>query len=1484
MMWPGSPARIFSLFFLIITISSAAEAAQYDRLPLAFEPSASSARVFVARGDGYLMQVSADGLRLRLRRQSRESGWKLVGAKADAAPTCSGLLPGHSNYVLGTDRSHWRLGVPMYANVRFAEVYPGIDLLFYGNQRELEHDYFVQPGVDVAQIRLKFTGTARLEANGDLAIGEGDGRMLLLRPRAYQLTRGGAQQPVAAAYRLQADGTVGFTVGRYDHSRALTIDPVLSYSTYLAGSAGDTGSAIAVDAQGNAYIAGMTWSSDFPKVNPYQSACASCSANPDLFVTKLNATGTALVYSTFIGGSGYDEPASIAVDGNGNAIVGGRTDSGDFPVLAQPSWGGYPGTLGYHGFLLSLNASGSGLNFSTYVGGTGQDAVAGVAVDGSGNVFATGTTYSPNFPVTPGTLPAPTPAYPLNDIFAMKLTPVGRLTYAALIAPTKQSSSPWANNLYASGIAVDSSGNAYLTGWASDGFPTTAGSYQPLFKGDPNSQTYNAWVAKLNATASAIVYGTYLGGSAQDKSHAIALDAAGSAYITGETGSTNFPVTTGAFQTTFNSPSTAFAAKFDASGANLVYSSFLNASSGSSVAVNSAGAATLIGEARQGLPLAQPIQSQPAANGPTAFVTQFNPAGSALTFSSYYGGSTGSTGSGIAIDGAGALYITGTTHDSDLPTTAGAFQTSVAPPPPNTSLNHAFAAKIDLSGSGPAACAVPTSLQFSLVAVGTSQTKSVTVTNCGTSALTISGVSVTGEFHASNNCPATLAVQASCSIPVTFSPTSAGTLTGTLTVTTNAPVTLRVPLTGGATAPSLSLPSTSLLLPDTLVGTSSPAVPMLIENAGTGDLNITNITITAGFAQTNNCGTVWPGAYCSINVTFSPTAAGTRTGSLTITSNDPAGAKTVTLSGVGISSYPIAVINNLNPQAVPVGGGDVQIAVEGTNFFPGSVISVNGVARGTTYSTPYLLETTVKASEMAQMAESPVTVSNPAPGGGVSAPGYLTVFLTVNVSAAGLAYDAGTGKLFAAVPSTALQYANTLLPIDPSTGKVGTAISIGKDPAKLVITPDHQFLYIGLNGDSAIRRFTPATGTAEPAVPLPSSPSALRPYDIVPVPGDAHSFLVTLLIPGGSPGEAGVALYKDATLETFLQNQFPAYVAADTVRFINDPTTAYGQTGSGYNYATYTVGNGGLTASKPAAISPLGPGNLESDGTYLYTTTGLVWDPNAGKKIGQYGNTAWRASVLPEKALQRTFMLDANGLTAYDQATFAAADSIAFPVNTGRQDLVRWGPDGFAFREYDPASPNANRIVMFRSRLATPGSTGTTPSFTLQVASGSNTSATVSAGQSATYNLTASPANGFSGNVSLGCSGATAGIQCVVTPTTVAVDRLPTPFTVTVSSTAPSGGFQTTPFTFPGATGGVAIALFAFSGLLVALAMPRRRFAPALALVLVTFMLLPGCGGGGNGSTSKSPSSGTAKGTYTLTVTGTAGSATRTITLTYVVQ
>jgi len=769
---------------------------------------------------------------------------RLLGGNAKGRVVGLDELPGRSNYICGNDPKKWRTSVPSYAQVKFEGVYSGVDLVYYGSQRQLEYDFVVAPGANPDQIKLSFTGADGMRvdaASGDLVLKVGDDEVRFQKPAVYQSavapvfgTAGwepdadlkvrstlGEPNPepripnpdaLSGAFVLASNNEVAFRVAGYDPRRALVIDPVLSYSTYLGGSGGDQGDGIAVDTAGNAYVTGYTMSTDFPTANPLQTNCDNCQAGSsgDAFVAKLNPSGSALVYSTYLGGSDYDVPYGIAVNTAGNAYVTGWTGSTDFPT-ANPLQASIKGVR--NAFVTELNAGGSALLYSTYLGGSDNDVAYGIAVDTAGNAYVTGYTMSTDFPT----------ANPLQG---------------------------------------------------------TCGSCNGF---------YTAFVAKLNPTGSALVYSTYLGGSGGDQGDGIAVDTAGNAYVTGWTASTDFP-TANPLQTKCDncqagSSGDAFVAKISPGPAEVTLSTNTLTFASYSAGTTSAEESVTLTSSGAGLLTLTSI----TASGDFALITTG-------TSCPYTGGSVASSAT-CTIDVTFTPTTTGlrtgsvTINDnaSNTPQVVSLSGTGTAPGVSLSTTSVSFGNQAVGTTSASRAVTVTNNGTASLTFTGIAATGDFTVAASGTTC--------------SSSAP--VAASSNCVINVLFTPTATGSRSGSLTLTDNASGTPQtVSLSGTGTGPVVSL-SARLTFSAQLVGTTSSSQAVTLTNTGNASLTFTAIAVTAPFAIATSgttCSTSSPvaaAATCTVAVTFMPTVAGSASGTLSFSDDAPNTPQTIALTGTG---------------------------------------------------------------------------------------------------------------------------------------------------------------------------------------------------------------------------------------------------------------------------------------------------------------------------------------------------------------------------------------------------------------------------------------------------------------------------------------------------------------------------------------------------------------------------------------------------------
>jgi hypothetical protein len=652
--------------------------ARYGELPLSFLPNAGQSDPVVryqAQAMGGTLFFEDNGVVLSLPtidpQQTENQTRSVVHLRFDGIVDAHRLvnaerLPGIVNYFIGNEPSHWRTNLPTYAGIVYKQLYPGIDLRYDGAQMTLKGTYTLTPHTDPSRIRWHYEGATSVRVDkqsGDLIIALGGAVTLIEKaPSAWQTTNG-VRMGVTVRYVAMADGGIHFALGDYDANAPLTIDPQLIYSTYLGGSAFDGAKGVAMDFAGNAYITGATQSTNFPTQNAIYS---TINGNQDAFVVKINPAGTAIEYATYLGGSnreddfGTERAGGIAVDSSGNAYVTGCTNSADFPTV-NPIQGTHGLTTNCDVFVSKLNPAGDALIYSTFLGGSGADSANAIAVDDQGSVYIAGDAGK-GFPGNPFSSS--------THVFVAKINAEGSAVVFSMFLGGDHSE-------YATDVAVDSAHNIYVVGLTySTNFPVL----NPV-QSTKGSATYaDAFVTKIKADGSGLVYSTYLGGSQTDEAYGVAVDDLGNAYITGMTQSTDFPLMN-AYQPVYGGGrSDAFVTKLNAAGDELVYSTYLGGNDDENylsgrgpygdIAVDSIYNAYVTGYTCS--PNFPTIGSFRNGKSGTcfAFVTHLNEAGNALVFSTLIGtqsgGSNDAMGTGIALDPQGIVYVVGDTNATDF--------------------------------------------------------------------------------------------------------------------------------------------------------------------------------------------------------------------------------------------------------------------------------------------------------------------------------------------------------------------------------------------------------------------------------------------------------------------------------------------------------------------------------------------------------------------------------------------------------------------------------------------------------------------------------------------------------------------------------------------------------------------------------------------------------------------------------------------------
>ncbi len=612
---------------------------------------------------------------------------QFVGANPAAQISGADELATKANYFKGNDSSGWLTDVPTFSRVRYREVYPDIDLEFYGNaENKSEYDFIVAPNADASIIELDFTGANQVEIDqttGELLIHTVAGTIKQTKPFSYQESNN-SKREIESGYEKSGATSVRFRVGEYDRTRPLVIDPALgnlAFSTFLGGAGSDNGSDIKVDAAGNVYVAGVTNADLFPTTSGVYDTTFN-GGGSDIFVTKMSADGSSLIYSTYLGGNDSDECFSVAVDATGSVFLAGDTRSVNFPTTPGAFDTAVTGGT-FDVVVVKLNATGNQLIYSTFIGNSGYELGLDIAVDSTGNAFVTGYTNDSAFPTTAG-------AYDTSynggsfDVYVSKLNSSGTaLIYSTLLGGDASD--------FSQGVAIDNVGNAVITGSTNGGttvLPTTAGAYDTTFGG-----SIDAFVAKFNSAGNGLVFSTFLGGTSNDLGNAVALDQLGNVYVTGNTASADFSITFGAYDQTYGGSGNfdIFVTKISAAGGSLSYSTYISGNStenGNDIVVDTFGAAYIVGSGGSDFPTTSNAFDPIGSGFVDAVVSKLNPAGSGLSYSTFLGGSSVDTANGIALDSANNVYVAGFTNSAGFPTTANAFQTEWA------GANDAFVAKL----------------------------------------------------------------------------------------------------------------------------------------------------------------------------------------------------------------------------------------------------------------------------------------------------------------------------------------------------------------------------------------------------------------------------------------------------------------------------------------------------------------------------------------------------------------------------------------------------------------------------------------------------------------------------------------------------------------------------------------------------------------------------------------------------------------------
>jgi Beta-propeller repeat len=688
-------------FLLLIELSLGWAVASQRQLPAYFAENKGQAAAdvrFVLRKEGGTASFSGTGIAIDL-----PSGAPLRVHFEKPLPSLvvegRQKLAAKANFFEGSDRAKWQSGVALYEQIAYRELWPGVEAVYTTSSQYFKSEFRVAKGYDAGVIRWSYgpNSILRVEKDGSLAVRQGEDTVYEAAPEIYQMI-GDKRVPVRGEYQVSADGIAGFRLGEYDQDRELVIDPVITFSSLLGGVGQDNGTAIATDAYGNMIIAGWATSSNFPATGAARQRISG--GGVDAFVAKFGGSGNNLIFCTYLGGSGDDRAFGVAVDHSGSVYVTGRTSSSNFPVTAgvQRTFGGVKDA-----FVTKLNDSGSQIIYSTYLGGNDVDTGNGIAVDAQGYAYVIGDTVSVNFPVINGYKSQLTGG---QDAFVARLNPAGTLLMFSTYLGGHGID-------HGAAITVNASGYIFITGSTySVDFPVSF----PVQQFSGGNQ--DAFVAELTPGGNVLVFSTYLGGSGgtsglSEEGTGIVLDSAGNIFVVGTTSSLNFPVTSGALQSTFGGGNTdAFVVQYDPTGRSITYASYLGGSgleAGNGIAVDAFGYVTAVGYTSSGdFPNVRAIQKNYAGNY-DGFVTKFHFSGHTWTLvnSTYLGGNGSDSAAGVVVDNLGNALVTGYTSSTDFPTQALAVNGSALYQPYNYGTANAFATKISNPYSVGASYAFP---------------------------------------------------------------------------------------------------------------------------------------------------------------------------------------------------------------------------------------------------------------------------------------------------------------------------------------------------------------------------------------------------------------------------------------------------------------------------------------------------------------------------------------------------------------------------------------------------------------------------------------------------------------------------------------------------------------------------------------------------------------------------------------------------------
>lgn len=1439
-------------FALCLFVTAAAgqnrqQARDLQPLPLSFEPNTGQAAgdvAFVAHGPGVSLLFAAKEI-------------VFADCNAAAGPRCSTQLlrmrfhtgaparlvgegkGGKANYYIGSSPALWRTGIPMYRALRYRSIYPGIDAVFHGSDGQVEYDFVVAPGANPSFISLELSGAVANIENGELLLSTNGRQFRFKRPEIYQ-EMSGTRRSIAGGYLRHADGRIGFRIGTYDRRRALIIDPVVTYAGYVGGKSG-TVNGIGVDPSGNVVLTGTTNAIDFPVTSG--AVQSSLKGSGDAFISKIDPTGAQFVYSTYFGGTLGETAFGVAVDTNGNAYITGVTGSADLPTTAN-AYSKTCTSICNTPFAAKFAADGS-LSYSTYLGPSNAVARA-IAVDAQGNAYITGNIASSDLPLVnafQSTLPESVSTSGVSA-FVQKLDPTGSsLIYSTYLGGVGAD--------IGRGIAVDSSGSAYVVGQTDGGFPVR----NPLQADGPG-----AFITKFTPDGTRIVYSTVFGGSAKTEADAVAVDSAGAAYISGVTTSPDFPVTANAFKTTCAGStgaacvtSEAFAFVLEPSGTTVRYSTFLAEGNVAGIAVDANGNAFIAGWTNwNDFPFVNALQKTIATgiNGSDLFVTELNSTGMPLLNTVLGGYWTSDTAGGIAVN-SGTIYVGGTASGGN------GFPTH-----PDFPLLSPMTSTI--------CCASPVLAEISsadrpTLSVSPRTAPVIVLRNLSSSTVTFNSITVSSNFQQSGDCGVSLAPGGDCILYLRSTDTAS---TGTLTIdssATSSPATYTISKAMAAdqsTSPSLLIsPNNFLQFPATLLHESLTR-SILVRNVGSGPGSVF-LNTTGDFSSTNHCGGGVPaGTSCTIDLTFTPTVAGSTSGQLSINNN----ATTIFMNGWGSSTalVPSTSTVNFGTQYIGVPGLARVVTLQNATNEPASYSGVN-VSDGFSATTDCAATIPARGSCHITLTFAPTTNAN--------YQGTLTVASASSVSLNGV------GRILSdlALSTFDVEFGFTLL-----AGPYGT---------QNVTVTNKSATTVNISGVSATGDFSQ---TSNCVGPLATQASCTISVKFVPTAeGDRYGQLSISHDGVGSPQQALLHGLGRGYLTLTPSNVDFGHQAVGTPSAwqflsvgnnsnqaltisgitVSDNEFAIAQnpcptplqpffgcalqftftpTNPGHHQATVTVTTSNPSSSETATLQGIG------DGPELALSTQSL----------SFGTVELGAAPTSQNVTvtnSGTVDLQISGIAA--SGDFSETNVCPAKLSAGAQCslTVSFKPSTLGVRS-GTLSVTAN----VSSSPRTVALAGTGADFQLVAPSPSATSQTVKAGQTATFTLQVSGSNDFSDSVTFACANVPASYTCAVNPQSITLNSASQNVTVSVTTPATGGGMATPISALPMWP----TATLTLAGLLACLALltRRRKMSLIMASTVLGMALLPSCGGGSSSPlpTMSAPPAPVTPQTHTITLTATA--------------